>query len=332
MLDEFRKQKGLVTTLLILGIIAISFYLFQWVWLGVTFFSDVIIILFTAWVLSFILGPFVEKVSQVARLPKIWSATLIYLLFFGVLAAAVSLFIPVVVVQIQTLSKVLPKYQASFPYYVHRLTDVGVAFVDNALSFLPSVAGFLFSTFMVLIVSFYFVLDKERMNKELYSLLPKRWHGQAQYLQDVIDSTFGSFIRMQIIFAFIAGIATWLIMTAFGVDFAASTGLISGLLTVIPMIGGILALIPPFAIAFFIDPVRGLLVLITLLAMQQIVFNIIGPRLLGQALQLHPVIVLLSFFIGYKIAGGFGVIFAVPIFAVLFVILHSIAHHFLEER
>lgn len=332
MFDELKKQSALVTTLLVLAICALSLYLFQWVWLGISFFSDVIIILFTAWVLSFILGPFVEKISKITRLPKVWSATLIYLLFFGILAAAISLFVPVVVAQVQTLSKVLPKYQASFPYYVHRLTNAGVALVDNSLSYIPSVAGFLFSAFMILIVSFYFVLDKERMNDELYTLLPKKWHGHAKYLQELIDSTFGSFIRMQIIFGIIAGIATWLIMTAFGVDFAASTSLIAGLLTFIPMIGGLLALIPPVAIALFIDPVRGLLVLLALLAMQQIVFNIIGPRLLGRALQLHPVIVLLSFFIGYKIAGGFGVIFAVPVFAVLFVILHSISHHFLEEK
>lgn len=332
MLDEFKKQSALVITLLVLGIAALSFYVLQWVWLGITFFSDVIVILFIAWILSFILGPFVEKISKITRLPKIWSATLIYIIFFGILAAAISLFIPVVVVQIQTLSRVLPKYQASFPYYIHRLTDASVAFVDNSLTYIPSVAGFLFSTFMILVVSFYFVLDKEKMNDEIYTLLPKKWHGHARYLQELIDNTFGSFIRMQIIFGIVAGIATWLIMGAFGVDFAASTSLISGMLTIIPVIGGFLALIPPVAIALFIDPVRGLLVLLSLIAMQQILFNIIGPRLLGRALQLHPVIVLLSFLIGYKIAGGFGVVFAVPVFGILFVIAHQIAHHFLEEK
>lgn len=332
MLDELKKQSALVTILLILGVLALFFYVFQWVWLGLSFFSDVIVILFTAWILSFILEPFVEKITKITKLPKVWSAAIVYLVFFGILAVAISLFIPVVVAQIQTLTKVLPKYQASFPFYVHKITNVSVSFVDNSLSLIPSVAGFLFSAFMVLIVSFYFVLDKERINKEIYTLLPKKWHGHAKYLQELIDSTFGSFIRMQIIFGIVAGIATWLIMTGFGVDFAASTSLMAGLLTVVPVVGGLLALIPPVAIALFIDPIRGLLVLLALLAMQQIVFNIIGPKLLGRALQLHPVIVLLAFFVGFKIAGGFGVIFAVPVFAVLFVILHSIAHHFLEEK
>ncbi|HEX7041943.1 MAG TPA: AI-2E family transporter, partial [Patescibacteria group bacterium] len=214
----------------------------------------------------------------------------------------------------------------------HRLTNMGLSLLDNSLTYIPSVAGFLFETFMVLIVSFYFVLDKDRINNEIYTLLPKKWHGHAKYLQELIDTSFGSFLRMQIMFGIVAGIATWLIMTAFGVDFAASTSLIAGLLTIVPVIGGILALIPPVAIAFLIDPARGLLVLITLIVMQQIVFNIIGPKLLGKALQLHPIIVLLSFIIGYKIAGGFGVIFAVPVFGILFVILHQVAHHFLDEK
>ncbi|HEX7042418.1 MAG TPA: AI-2E family transporter, partial [Patescibacteria group bacterium] len=133
MLDELKKQSALVTTLLILLIFAVGFYLLQWILVGISFFSDIIIILFLAWILSFILEPFVEKTSKMTRLPKVWSATLIYLVFFGILTTVISLFIPVVAAQIQTLPKVLPKYQDSFPYYVHRLTNMGLSLLDNSL-------------------------------------------------------------------------------------------------------------------------------------------------------------------------------------------------------
>ena len=134
-----------------------------------------------------------------------------------------------------------------------------------------------------------------------------------------------------IFFGLIAGIATWIIMTIFGVGFAASVALISGILTIIPIVGGLLALVPPVAIALLVDPWKALFVLISLVVMQQIIFNIIFPRVVGSALKLHPVVVIFSFFIGYKIAGSFGVIFAIPVIAVIFVILHRLGHHFLGD-
>lgn len=332
MLDHLRKQSGLISTLLVLLILAVGIYLFQFVWQFLLFFSDIIVILVIAWVLSFILGPFVEGLHDRLRFPRSISALLIYTLFFGLLALTIFLFVPVVSSQVQSLTKELPKYQRTFPTYVNKLTALTVSLADNSLSLIPGVAGVLFDGFLVLITSFYFVLDKERINREIYTLLPRKWHDHAHYVQDLIDSTFGSFLRMQIIFGIVAGIATWIIMSAFGLPYGASSSLVAGLLTIIPLIGGLLALVPPVLIAFLIDPARAVLVLITLIAMQQIIFNIVAPRLMGRALKLHPVVVLFSFLIGYKVAGGFGVIFAIPVLGVLFVILHNLSHHYLEQK
>lgn len=332
MLEDLKKQSSLTQILIVLLIAAVGIYLFQFVWQFLVFFSDIIVILATAWVLSFILGPFVEKLHELFHIPRGSSALLVFAAFFGLLALTIILFIPTVAAQVQSLSKVLPKYEATYPAYLNKLTAFTVSLADNSLSLIPSLAGFLFDGFLVFITSFYFVVDKKRINEELYLIIPKKWHPHAEYVQNVIDNTFGSFIRMQVVFGIVAGIATWIIMTAFGLGYAASTSLVAGILTIIPLIGGLLALIPPVLIAFLIDPARAVLVLVSLVVMQQIIFNIIAPRVMGKALQLHPVIVLLSFFIGYKVAGGFGVIFAVPVLGVLFVILHNIGHHFLDAK
>lgn len=331
MLDHLKRQSSLINLALLILIFAGGIYVLQFAWQLVSFFSDIIVILASAWVLSFILGPSVETLHQRIHLPRVWSAALVYLVFFSILTVTIISFIPAVSAQIQTLGKELPKYQHSFPQYVNKLTSIPFTLADNAISYVPSVAVFLGDIVIILILSFYLVLDKERLNRELYSLLPTKWHEHAHYVQDLIDNTFGSFIRVQVLFGIIAGFATWVIMSIGGLPFAASTSLVAGLLTIIPLIGGLLALIPPTAIAFFIDPVKALLVLLALLAMQQIIFNVIFPRVLGRALRLHPIIVLLSFLIGYKVAGGIGIIFAVPVLGVLFVIVHRLAHHFLEE-
>ncbi|HSD98854.1 MAG TPA: AI-2E family transporter [Patescibacteria group bacterium] len=331
MLDELKKQSTLITTFLVLASVAVGIYVLQVVWNVLGFFSDALVILFSAWILSFILGPAVEFLSRKLHTSKLVAAAIVYLVFFALFAFAIFNFIPVVTSQYFAFVKVLPKYQHTFPYYVNRATQITLTAVGNSLTLIPAIGSFLVGLIMVLIASFYFVVDKDNINKELYFLLPKKYREQARYVQEVVDNTFGSFIRVQIIFGVIAGIATWIIMTAFGVGFAASVALIAGILTIIPIVGGLFALVPPVAIAFLMDPWKALFVLISLVVMQQIIFNIVFPRVVGNALKLHPVVVIFSFFIGYKIAGSFGVIFAVPVIAVVLVILHRISHHFLED-
>jgi len=332
MLDELKKHSYLVTTFFILGSIALGIYVFQTLWAVLGFFSDVLVILFSAWILGLILSPAVEFLEKKFRLPKPLAAGIIFLLFFALFAYAVFLFIPVVMSQYFAFLNVLPKYQQTFPYYVNRATQISLTAIGNSLSILPAIGSFLVNLIIVLIVSFYFVVDKERINRELLYLVPKKYHEHFIYVQQLVDTTFGAFIRVQIIFGIIAGLATWGIMTVFGVGYAATVSLIAGILTIIPLIGGLLALIPPVAIALLIDPWKALLVLIALVAMQQIIFNILFPRVVGKALQLHPVIVILSFFVGFKLAGSFGVIFAVPIIAVVLLIFHRLYHHFLGEK
>lgn len=332
MLEELKKQSFLISVFFVLGSVALGLYLFQAVWTLLGFFSDILIILFTAWILSFILEPAVIALQKITKMPKIASAGIVYLLFFALFAFVVSSYVPVVMSQYFALLKVLPKYQESFPYYVNRATQISLTTVGNSLALIPAIGSFLVDLVMVLITSFYFVVDKERINKEIFFLIPKKYHEHALYVQNLIDSTFGSFIRVQIIFGIIAGFATWIIMTIFGVEFAASTALIAGILTIVPLVGGLFALVPPVAIALLSDPWKALFVLTSLVVMQQIIFNIIFPKVVGKALQLHPVVVIFSFFVGYKVAGSFGVIFAVPVIAVLLVILHRLGHHFLGEK
>ena len=331
MLDELKRHSRLVLAFFILASAALAIYLFQILWGVLGFFSDVLIILITAWIVSFILGPAVETLEKRLNMPKVAAAIIVYLLFFALFAFAIMAFIPVVTSQYFALVKVLPKYQHTFPYYVNRATQIVLTTVGNSLTFIPAIGSFFVGLIMVLITSFYFVVDKERINREIFLFIPKKHHNHALYVQNLIDNTFGSFIRMQIIFGIIAGLATWIIMTIFGVGFAASTSLIAGILTIVPLVGGLFALVPPVAIALLSDPWKALFVLISLVVMQQIIFNIIFPRVVGNALRLHPVVVIFSFFVGYKIAGSFGVIFAVPVIAVVLVILHRLSHHFLEN-
>lgn len=331
MFNELRRQATLIRILIILFIITLSIHLFEILSGFLQNFSDIILILFISWLVSFVLEPLVELVSKSLKISKAWSTLFIYILIASIFTIGIILLIPIIVGQIQALISISPQLLSQVPPFASRFVDNFILYLSNIVAFIPSVAQFLFSVFIVLIISFYFIIDKNKITQEIYDLTPTNWHEQIKFVIQAIDKTFASFIRIQLLFGLIAGLITWVILEILGIELALAMGFLSGILNILPLIGPILGLIPPVLLAFTIDPAKGLIVLLIILISQQIVFNIWAPRLMGNAFKLHPLVVLISFFIGFKIAGGFGAIFAIPILSILIIVIRNLSHYLLKR-
>ena len=333
MLEEFKKEFTSFRLLAILLTIAVGLYLFQIAWQLVSSFSDVIAILICAWLLSFILEPPSYRLSKFTKLPIVWAALIVYIIIAVILTVATVIFIPTVISQLYVLSTLIPHYLVSAPKFVQSWNFNFASSFDSFVTYVPSVAQTLVSILVILILSFYFIVDKQRINAEIYNLAPKKWHENLKFIQKVIDETFASFFRIQVIFGVLAGITTWIVLTLFGINFAASTSLIAGILTIVPLIGPILGIIPAAFIALISDPTnptKAILIFVILLLIQQLTFNAIGPRLLGKAFKLHPIIIILSFIIGAKVAGPLGAVFAVPVIGIIGIIFRELGHYFIN--
>src|SRR5258708_7818142 len=208
-------------------IIAVGIYLFQIFWQVIANFSDILVILICAWLLSFILAPFVNTLRSRLKISKIIAAFVVYTIFFALIAVIIQSFIPTVYGQTQQLVHILPQYINSSPPFLRKSLEFTTTYLDNALPIISSIATILFDIFLVLIISFYFVIDSERINEELYHLTPKKWHENMKFIQLVIDTTFASFIRVQLLFGVLSGLSTWIVLRIFNVEFAASTALLS---------------------------------------------------------------------------------------------------------
>lgn len=331
MLDDLKKEKNLFRILTILLIIAVGTYIYGVFAQVISIFSDVILMLLIGWVLSFILEPVVDKTTTITKISKIWATLIVYILFTFLIAAVVFLFIPEVTKQIHALTRILPSYFDSYPYVINQISLVIGKSLNNIVVYIPSVAQFFLSLFIAIIFSFYFIVDKDGINEELFSFTPKSWHEHIKFFQKVINDVFGSFLRVQLLFGIIAGIFTWLILQICGSEFAASTALLAGLLTLIPLIGPVLGIIPPVFVALLISPSAAIITFVVILIAQQVLFNVVGPKLLGNAFKTHPGIVIISFFIGFKIAGLIGAIFAVPVLGILTVVIREVGHHFIKH-
>jgi predicted PurR-regulated permease PerM len=265
----------------------------------------------------------------------VWSALIVYVIIATILTIATIIFIPTVIAQLQTLSTISPAYLSYAPKAFQNWNYSFTTAFDNFLNYVPSVAQSLVSILLILILSFYLIVDKEKITDEIYNFAPKKWHENLRFIQKVIDDTFASFLRIQVLFAVLAGITTWIVLTIFGVNFAASTSLIAGILNIIPLIGPLLGMIPAVLVVLIsnpANPTEALLVFVILLLIQQITYNAIGPRIMGKAFKLHPIIILLSFVIGAKIAGPLGAVFAVPVLGIIGIIFRELGHYFINPQ
>lgn len=332
MLDEIRKNYSLTRILLILLIIAVGSYVVGIAWGAVKAILDILIILVVAWLLSFVLEPVVELIQKLLKVTKPISTTLTYILLLLSFAAIGFLYIPLITKQTEVLSNVIPLYLDTAPKFIVGWVTSFITQLENSVALIPSVAQFLFSAVMVLVFSFYFIVDREAINREFFNLIPKSWHNVLIFTQQVINDTFVSFLRVQLFLSISCGLLTWLILRILNIDFAASVALLAGVLAFIPMLGPILTLIPPVLVALLVSPLDAVIVAIVLIVTQQIIFNVIGPKLLGNAFKLHPAIVLISFLVGLKFEGFLGAVLAIPVLGISAVMIRRFGHYFLKIK
>jgi predicted PurR-regulated permease PerM len=104
----------------------------------------------------------------------------------------------------------------------------------------------------------------------------------------------------------------------------ALASVLAAILVLIPLIGGVFAVIPPLIIVLIENPDRFLVMLIGLIILQQILFNMIMPRLMGRIVGLHPLLVFAAILVGATVAGGWGILFGIPIAGVVASVLQFI--------
>ncbi len=238
------------------------------------------------------------------------------------------IYIPLVSSQISSILETLPTYLKTSPPVISNLLRSLTEQINNSLNFIPSFAQFLLSTFIALILSFYFIVDREKINTEFFNLMPTDWHNFLRFTQKAINDIFISFLRVQLFYAVTTGIFTWILLRVFNIEYAASIATLAGVFAFIPLIGPFLSIIPPFLVSFIADPAKALIIGAVLLVLQQITFNVIGPRLLGKAFKLHPAVIIISFLVGLQFAGTLGALLAIPVLGVSAIMIRRFGHYF----
>jgi predicted PurR-regulated permease PerM len=202
----------------------------------------------------------------------------------------------------------------------------------QTVSLATSVLTLLFYALLTLIFSFYFVIDGDRLWKTLLAHTPTQYHDGLAYTKRVISQTFAGFLRTQVLLAILMGAITYLILIIFGVPYATTAATFTGLGMMIPVLGPVLAVVPPVVVALVTEPQNALIIFVLVFAIQAIIVNVAAPIAFKRTVGLHPVLVLVSFIVGFRVLGWWGAVFAVPVAAVIIIIGSQLLQHSLGPR
>jgi predicted PurR-regulated permease PerM len=310
-------------------------------------FSHIALVVFGAWLLAFILSPLVAWFHQrlgVARgvaIGIVYSAALVgggALLFYSTASVAANLALMAEEFPLTRLRilATLRSWEDALdfgrfqPNLASLYEDVEAALarsVGASLEAVPEVTlGVLGGLVLVIILSLYMLADGERIVARLTRVVPGRYRDEADIFERNVSLAFGSFLRAQVILAGIQTLLTIMVIVVLGLPYGFLIAAASALAMLIPFFGPPLALIPPILAVAIFKPGAVILVAPLLLIVQTVLVNYLQPRLMREALGMHPLLVLIGLLVGAQVAGLFGALFVIPVLAVLNVFFNYVVN------
>jgi predicted PurR-regulated permease PerM len=337
------RDRRLLSVLLILGVVAVSFYIISLLTDLFFYFGDILLTFFLAWLLAFIISPIVTRmVDLIPRLPRAVATILVYTAVVLLLVLLVVVAAGALATSIADFAESLPDIRANLPTIVAPwqawLDSIGLGQIDlvaqaeAALGNLDEIAaalvaplqqiavaslGVIGTMLIVFFLSIYMVLDRDVVLAFLFRIVPPSRSEEARLLETSVSRSFGGFLRGQALMGgvyFLIALGTNL---ALGLPFAPLTSVAAGLLQMIPFFGPFVSWAPPVIVALVLKPESLVPTIILMGAGWLIVMNVLQPRIMQGAVGIHPIVVLGSVLIGGRIAGIPGAIFGIPIAAVV---------------
>ncbi|MDR3515707.1 MAG: AI-2E family transporter [Azospirillaceae bacterium] len=310
--------------------------------------------------IAYLLDPLVHRL-QSHGVPRWLSAGIVLLSFFVLLTLVVILLVPVVQTQVVGLIDTLPHLvdwvrETVVPAANRILTRFSAEDVDRLRTGISQFAGdvvgwvvrvlrglvtsgiaffdVLSIIFITPVVAFYLLRDWEDMIGTIDRVLPRRYLDVIRAEAHEVDRTLAGFVRGQATVCASLGLYYGVALSAVGLNFGVTIGLLIGLLAFIPYVGSATGFAVSVAVALgqfssYLDV--GIVVTIFVIG-QLIEGNVLTPKLVGDRVGLHPVWVIFALLAGGNLFGFAGVLLAVPMAAVLGVLIRFAVRQYKHSR
>ena len=295
--------------------------------------KEILVVIFISFIVMSTLSPYVDSLRK-RRLPNVLAVIIPYIVTISIIVVLIVPLIPFFSAQLQTLFSILPSYIDSSAKLLNIKIDITDAnkFLNseidtigkNALLFTGKLFSGIFSFLAILVISFYLMLERERIKKEFTSLFPKETEAKVVTIISQIENKLGSWLRGQVILSFVIGLSTWVALTILGLPFALPLALLSGILEIVPTIGPIISAIPAIIVALTISPALAITVIVFYILIQMLENNLLVPKIMQKAVGLNPIIIIIGVMVGAKLMGVLGALLSVPFITMILVLFKNL--------
>ena len=346
------RDRQLLRTLLVLGVVALALVVGSQIITAFYFFGDIILVFFLAWLIAFVISPVVNwLIERIPALPPAAATVLVYTLVVVVglailvaASAALASSIDQFIREIPNIREKLPELVRPYQQWLASLGYTEVDLEQQANLVLANLnvfagqlvgpvqqlavasVGILGTLLITFFLSVWMVLDRAQIGAFLFRLVPPAYAEEARVLQTATSRSFGGFLRGQAIMGLSYFFVALTPHVLFGLPLAVLSATAAGVLMAIPFFGPFVSWVPPVLVALVFQPESLLPTAVIMGIGWFIAMNVLQPRIMQGAVGIHPIVVLGSVLIGSKVAGVAGVIFGIPIAAVL----SSLFFHFLN--
>lgn len=309
--------------------------------------------------LAYIGDPLADRLQRL-RMPRTLAVIAVFVLTFVLIGLLVLLVGPLIRTQVGALFEALPEIARQFeevwlPNIADYLSleggdDIGIGaflakYSDMAGSWGTKVlvgvtksggalAAAVLSLFLVPILTFYLLRDWDSIMAHIAALIPSRERGTITGLAKETDEVLGGFLRGQLLVMFALAVIYSLGLTLVGLKFAVAIGVVSGLVSFVPYLGFIFGIgLAGLTVALEPEPLWQLAGIVATFSIAQMIEgSVLTPKLVGDRIGLHPVIIIFAIAAGGQLFGFFGILLALPAAAVLSVLVRFAYHRYLKEH
>ncbi|AOF49793.1 AI-2E family transporter [Tetragenococcus halophilus] len=317
--------------------------------------SNILMPIIIALLLYYLFNPAVDFMER-HKIKRVWGIVILFASVVLLLAGGIVLVIPLLDSQISNLTE-------TFPLFINNFIDSTQAFVDDfsgneiADNVISQVKGFVdnfsadignyisegltrFSSVVTSITSvvmtiviapiilFFLLKDAKKFTNGVLAVTPPKWRADLIRVATEINVKVGSYIKGQLVIAVANGVMIFIGFTIIGLDYSGILGLAGGILSLVPYIGPTLTFIPALIIALLTSWTEVFLLIVVWIVVQFVEGNFVEPNIMGRQLNIHPLTIIIILLIMGDLLGLFGLVFGVPIYAILRVIVNYIFQKF----
>jgi predicted PurR-regulated permease PerM len=312
-------------------------------WLAGHVIQALLLLTFAA-LLAYALAPAVKLLERV--MPRFLAILLVYLVALGALSALLYLIVRTAIVQVISLSDYVrflltPGKSGQLTPLEQTLRSLGLSqsqiasardqvvtsiegFAGSVVPLLTGLVGAVLDVILVAVLSIYLLADGSRVFDWLRRNMPQQQQGNIKFLLDTLQRVVGGYIRGQLLLCGFVGLLVGVGMQVIGVPYALLLGVLAFVLEFIPVLGTLVSGAICVLLALTKGWVIALIVLVYFVVVHVIEGDVVGPRIVGKAIGLHPVVSLAAVIAGAELFGIAGALFASPVAGVLQALLVAI--------